>query len=187
LSQDSISPEDPAPFEALVREHQVMVFRTLTRLLGSAQGVDDLAQEVFLRLFRSLPGFRGEAQVGTYLYRITVNVANDALRRRGAAKVREHSLSDEDQGWENRLPHSGPDAEQALAAREFESAVEAALGELKPAERAALVLYHQEELSYEAIAEALGKPINTVRTHLSRGRSRLRAILEAQGWGKGRR
>ena len=59
-----------------------MVFRTLTRLTGSAECVDDLAQEVFLRLYRALPGFRGEAQLSTYLYRIVINVAQEEWKRR---------------------------------------------------------------------------------------------------------
>ena len=69
-------------FEEIVREHQAMVFRTLLRLTGSREHLDDLAQDVFLRLYRALPSFRGEALVTTYLYRIAVNVAQDEWKRR---------------------------------------------------------------------------------------------------------
>ena len=65
-----------------MREHQAMVFRTLLRLTGSREHLDDLAQDVFLRLYRALPSFRGEALVTTYLYRIAVNVAQDEWKRR---------------------------------------------------------------------------------------------------------
>ncbi|HTZ58853.1 MAG TPA: sigma-70 family RNA polymerase sigma factor, partial [Acidobacteriaceae bacterium] len=69
-------------FEQIVRDHQAMVFRTLVRLTGSREYIDDLAQEVFLRLYRALGGFRGEALLSTYLYRIIVNVAQDEWKRR---------------------------------------------------------------------------------------------------------
>ena len=168
-----------------MRTHQERVFRILVRLLGTRDGVDDLAQEVFLRLFRGLAHFRGDAQVETYLYRIIVNVAHDARKRRTREAVRTVSLNDSAASsetgnsfcWEDRLAHPGPSAEQHLQQREFASAVEAALAQLSSPERAVLVLYHQEELSYDEIAKALEMPVNTVRTHLHRGRGKLRGML----------
>lgn len=157
-----------------------MVFRTLARLLGSSDDLEDLAQDVFLRLFRALGHFRGDAELSTYLYRITVNVANDALSRRIRAQRTHVSLSDENEMWEERLPHSGCNAEQQLGDREIHSAVERGLTHLKPTERAVLVLYHQEELDYETIACTLGLPVNTVRTHLHRGRRKLRELVNAE-------
>ena len=81
--------------------------------------------------------------------------------------------------WEERLPHKGSNAEQLIYEREFQSIVEHSLSQLKPAERAVLVLYHQEEQSYEAIAATLHLPVNTVRTHLHRGRRKLRELVDA--------
>jgi len=69
-------------FEQVVRENQTMVFRTLYRLTGSREHIEDLAQEVFLRLYKALPNFRGESLVTTYLYRIVVNVAQNEWKRR---------------------------------------------------------------------------------------------------------
>ena len=80
-----------------------MVFRTLVRLTGSREHVEDLAQEVFLRLFRALPGFREEALLSTYLYRITVNVAQDEWKRRRREDRPLLSISDEVSEWEERL------------------------------------------------------------------------------------
>src|SRR5689334_13562730 len=93
----SVSPDPTAEFEQLVREHQAAVFRTLTRLTGTTDHVDDLAQEVFLRLYRALPGFRGEALVSTYLYRITVNVAQDEWKRRRREDRPLLSISEDDE------------------------------------------------------------------------------------------
>ena len=157
-----------------------MVFSTLIRLTGSREHVDDLAQEVFLRLYRALPAFRGEALLSTYLYRIIANVAQDEWKRRRRDDRPLVSFSEEDGCWEDRLPHPGQDAEQQFAERQFRYSVEQQLQLLSPMERTILVLYHQEELSYEQIALSLKLPIGTVRTHLHRGRKKVREGLQRQ-------
>jgi RNA polymerase sigma factor (sigma-70 family) len=173
-------------FEQLVRDHQAMVFRTLLRLTGSREHIDDLAQDVFLRLYRALPSFRGEALITTYLYRIAVNVAQDEWKRRRRDDRSHVSLSDETSAWEDRLAHPDRNAEQQIEEREFQQAVEMQLQRLSQIERTIIVLYHQEERTYEQISYSLGMPIGTVRTHLHRGRKKLReAIQERQI--KGRR
>jgi len=165
-------------FEEVVREHQEMVFRTLLRLTGSREHLEDLAQDVFLRLYRALPSFRGEALVTTYLYRIAVNVAQDEWKRRRREAQSLVSISDETSGWEDRLQHPGRNAEELMEEGEFQELVEGQLQRLSHVERAVLVLYHQEERTYEQIALALGLPIGTVRTHLHRGRKKLREGIE---------
>jgi RNA polymerase sigma factor (sigma-70 family) len=168
-------------FEQVVRDHQAMVFRTLLRLTGSREHLDDLAQDVFLRLYRALPSFRGEALITTYLSRIAVNVAQDEWKRRRREDRTHISLSDDTSGWEDRLAHPDRNAEEKIEEREFQQSVEEQLQRLSQVERTILVLYHQEERTYEQIAYALGMPIGTVRTHLHRGRKKLReAIQERQ-------
>jgi RNA polymerase sigma factor (sigma-70 family) len=167
-------------FEQIVRDHQTMVFSTLIRLTGSREHVDDLAQEVFLRLYRALPAFRGEALLSTYLYRIIANVAQDEWKRRRREDRPLVSISEEESEWEERLAHPGPDAAQQLAEKQFRYSVEQQLQQLSPIERTVLVLYHQEERSYEQIAHSLELPIGTVRTHLHRGRKKLREGIERQ-------
>ncbi|HEX6771480.1 MAG TPA: sigma-70 family RNA polymerase sigma factor [Acidobacteriaceae bacterium] len=188
LSQVLIFVEEPVPqaaapvtgdlrFQALVEEHAPMVFRTLVRLLGAREGVDDLAQDCFLRLYRALPAFRGEALVSTYLYRIVVNVAQDELRRRHREERPLISLADEAEGWGDRLRHPGRNAEEMLLEQEYAAHVERALAQLSAIQRTVLVLYHQEERTYEQIAAVLGMPIGTVRTHLHRARARLGVLI----------
>jgi RNA polymerase sigma-70 factor (ECF subfamily) len=168
---------DPS-FEQIVRDHQTMVFSTLIRLTGSREHIDDLAQEVFLRLYRALPAFRGEALLSTYLYRIVANVAQDEWKRRRRDDRPLVSFSDEESDWESRLQHPGPDAEQQFTERQFRYSVEQQLQKLSPVEKTILVLYHQEERSYEQIAQSLKLPIGTVRTHLHRGRKKLREGIQ---------
>ena len=177
----------PEGFEHLVREHQRPVFRTLTRLTGPGGHVEDLAQEVFLRLYRALPDFRGDASLSTYLYRITVNVAQDEWKRRRRERAlftTEPAFLDdaEADSWLENQPAAGPaehtrNPEDLLVTAEFQAVTENALLALPETERAVLVLYHGEECSYEGVAAALGLPLNTVRTHLHRGRRRLAALV----------
>lgn len=157
-----------------------MVFRTLIRFVGNHEDINDLAQEAFLRLYRALPSFRGEALVTTYLYRIVVNVAQDEWKRRKRLDQPLVSISDEDDGWEDRLQHPAQNAEEQFEEREFQAMVEDQLQRLSTIERSVLVLYHQEELSYEQIASSLKMPIGTVRTHLHRGRNKLREGIQSQ-------
>lgn len=169
----------PIQFEEVVREHQEFVFRTLARLTGRGEHVEDLAQEVFLRLYRGLENFRGEAKLTTWLYRITLNVAQDEWKRR--KKEQAHtSFDDPDAGWAERIPGADGDAEQILSQRQAMEAVNGALGELSEAERAVIVMFHQEECTYEQIALVLKLPLNTVRTHLHRGRQKLKERLKGR-------
>jgi RNA polymerase sigma-70 factor (ECF subfamily) len=167
-------------FEQIVRDHQTMVFGTLARMIGSRENLDDLAQEVFLRLYKALPVFRGEALLSTYLYRITVNVAQNEWKRRRRERMSMVSMSDEVSGWEERLEQPDRNAAEQMEEREFKQTVEEQLALLSQVERTVLVLYHQEERSYEEIATVLGMPIGTVRTHLHRGRKKMREGLIAK-------
>ena len=182
----------------MVLEHQAAVFRTLTRLTGAGAHVEDLAQEAFLRLYRALPEFRGDAAISTYLYRICFNLAQDEWKSR--RREREHRaepppafVQEHEEGeWLESLPmqegaalgaalNSGAhrrSPEQLLQEQQTQEAVDAALLTLPTTERTVLVLYHQEECSYEGIAAALRLPVNTVRTHLHRGRKHLAEAVE---------
>lgn len=166
-----------------------MVFRTLTRLTGAGPQVEDLAQEAFLRLYRALPHFRGDSTISTYLYRIVLNLAQDEWKRR--RKEREHLAPEpafdgeaDAASWIENLPgdtnasQHARTPEQRMLDSHLKQSVDAALQQLPEMERAVLVLYHQEECSYEGIAAALELPINTVRTHLHRGRKRLAELVQ---------
>ena len=166
-------------FEQVVRDHQALVFRTLIRLVGGSDRVEDLAQDVFLRLYRGLQQFRNDARISTYLYRIILNVAQDEWKRRKRERTQLCSLSDPDEDWEGRIAHPGENAEQVLGRKQLWDAVEMGLMQLSSAERATIVLYHQEECSYEQISLVLNLPLGTVRTHLHRGREKLKQVLRA--------
>ncbi len=160
--------------ERIVEAHQKRVFRLLASLVGRTNDLQDLAQEVFLRLFRALPLFRGEAQLSTYIYRIVLNVAQDEWGRRRRPQL--SSVSIDENGFAIADPASS--AEHAIARREVLELVDTCLRNLSQPERAVFVLYHQEERNYQEIATILRIPIGTVRTHLHRARQKLKAMIQ---------
>ena len=166
-------PEDwsPPSWEEIVREHGARVYRLAYRLTCNAHDAEDLTQDVFVRVFRSLHRF----QPGTFegwLHRITTNLFLDGARRR--QKIRFDGLAD---GSADRLVSSWPTPSEQLADADLDHDVAAALAALPPEFRAAVVLCDIEGLSYEEIAAVLDIKIGTVRSRIHRGRSQLRAAL----------
>ena len=158
-------------WEDIVRDHSLRVYRLAYRLTGDRHEAEDLTQEVFVRVFRSLDRF----QPGTFegwLHRITTNLFLDQARRR--RRIRFESLP-ENAG--DRLAGDAPAPDLSVADQVFDDDVEVALRQLKPEFRVAVVLCDVEGLSYEEISDVLGVKIGTVRSRIHRGRSLLRAAL----------
>lgn len=151
-----------------------MVFRTIARLTGDRLGLEDMAQEVFLRLFRALPHFRGDAQLSTFLYRIVVNVVNDEFRDRKKARLTSPIEDEQARG----LAHSSASPAVLAERAQMQQAVEAGLRQLTPQDRTILTLHYQEGRSYEEIAAVLDLPMGTVKTHLYRARERLKLMMK---------
>jgi len=141
------------------------------RLTGDRHDAEDLTQEVFVRVFRSLESYTPGTFEG-WLHRITTNLFLDGARRK--QRIRFDALGEERAA---RLPSSAPSPDQAYADRSFDADVEAALATLPPDFRAAVVLCDVEGLSYEEIAEVTGARLGTVRSRISRGRAMLRRAL----------
>ena len=167
------APQDwtPPSWEQIVRDHSARVFRLAYRLTGNPHDAEDLTQDVFIRVFRSLHTF----QPGTFegwLHRITTNLFLDSARRK--QKIRFDGLAE---GADERLPSSWPNPSEALADAGLDHDVAAALAALSPEFRAAVVLCDIEGLTYEEIAAVLDTKIGTVRSRIHRGRAQLRAAL----------
>lgn len=164
---------DRRAFRLLVERHQHAVARTVTGMLGPTQEVDDVVQEAFIRLYQSLDRFRHDAAIGTYLRRIAINRALDALRRRKRFLARFVSRDDEAQS----IPDASVDAGLRLENKERGQVVWQAIGKLSPNHRAVVILRLIEGHSTEETAEILSIAYGTVLSRLSRATKRLREIL----------
>ncbi len=158
-------------WDEIVRQHSHRVFRLAYRLTGNRHDAEDLTQEVFVRVFRSLASY----QPGTFegwLHRITTNLFLDQARRK--QRIRFDSLPDD---FCDRLAGDLPTPDDGYADQLFDPDIELALADLPPEFRVAVVLCDVEGLSYEEIADVLEVKIGTVRSRIHRGRSRLRKAL----------
>ncbi len=160
----------PPTWEEVVSRHSARVYRLAYRLTGDRHDAEDLTQEVFVRVFRSLSTYTPGTFEG-WLHRITTNLFLDNVRRK--ARIRFEALPDDAERLVSR--ERGP--AQVYDDTHFEADVQAALDALPPDFRAAVVLCDLEGLSYDEIAATLGIKIGTVRSRIHRGRSQLRAAL----------
>ena len=180
---------DLRAYDLLVIKYQRRIERLIGRMVRDSDLVQDIAQETFLRAYRALHQFRGEAQFYTWLYRIAVNTAKKALMDlRRDPVVFEGALRTD--GEENETSRIGPEPiseetpETVLAAQEIAAAVNAAMEALPEDLRQAVTLREIEGLSYEEIATAMECPIGTVRSRIFRAReaisARVRPLLESR-------
>jgi RNA polymerase sigma-70 factor (ECF subfamily) len=167
-------------WDEIVEQHSDRVYRLALRLTGNRHDAEDLTQEVFVRVFRSLHTYTPGTFEG-WLHRITTNLFLDQARRK--QRIRFDHLSDERAA---RLASAAAAPETAYADRTFDDDVAQALAALPPDFRAAVVLCDIEGLSYEEIAEILGAKLGTVRSRIHRGRAMLRAALAHRAPAPGR-
>ncbi len=179
---------DQKAFELLVIKYQRRIQRLIGRMVRDVDLVEDIAQETFIRAFRALGQFRGEAQFYTWLYRIAVNTAKKALMElKRNPTISENSFKsgddDETSPLENELT-SSETPEAVLAGKQITEMVSAAMLALPEELRQAITLREIEGLSYEEISEMMNCPIGTVRSRIFRAREaiseRVRPLLESQ-------
>jgi RNA polymerase sigma factor (sigma-70 family) len=169
---DAVAEWTPPSWDEVVRGYSARVYRLAYRLTGNSHDAEDLTQEVFVRVFRSLSGYTPGTFEG-WLHRITTNLFLDMARRR--QRIRFEGLGEETAA---RLGDTGPSPAEAFDDRHLDSDIQAALKALAPEYRAAVILCDIEGLSYEEIADTLGIKLGTVRSRIHRGRAQLRAALE---------
>ncbi|MFN3926334.1 MAG: sigma-70 family RNA polymerase sigma factor [Pseudanabaenaceae cyanobacterium] len=163
---------DRQSFQQLYRRHYQKVRSTLYQLCGG-DGLDDLVQEVFMRVWKGLAQFRHTAQFSTWLYRITWNVACD--RRRVLAQQRERS------GAEDQLLQVADPRPEQLMQIHYQELVAKGLAQLSLEHRSVIVLHDLEELPQKEISKILGIPVGTVKSRLFHARAQLRQFFKSQG------
>jgi RNA polymerase sigma-70 factor, ECF subfamily len=168
--------EEPGAFEELVDQFKHLVFALIARTVTDRSRAEDLAQDVFLRVHRGLPYFRGEARLSTWIYRITVNVCSqeraDEHARHGPAQV---SLDDPN----SHLPAPST-VDRRFSDFELRDRLEKAIQQLPTPYRILIAGHYLQGLQYEDLAEAMQLPLGTVKTQLHRAKRQLRQLLEGE-------
>jgi len=167
-------------FEQIVRRYQRPIISLIARMTGDWALAEDLAQETFVKAFRSLAAFDTTRRLSSWLFRIAHNTAIDAMRRHRPAQAAldAGALAFVDAASE---PATAPQPDP-IERRELGDALEAAMAELRPDQRAAIVMRYENGLSFDEIGTVLGVPEVTARSHVHRARKELARLLTASGW-----
>lgn len=171
---------DLAAFDLLVLRWQRRIQGTIYRILGTEEDARDLCQETFLKAFRALRSFKGEARFSSWLYQIAVNLCRDRMRRRrGRTFVSLDAMGDEFGPPQAPSPDPGP--MELLEQGSLRGLVRGAIAALPEDQREVIVLKEYEDLTFLEIAQILDVPLSTVKTRLYRGLVNLRGSLESRG------
>jgi RNA polymerase sigma-70 factor (ECF subfamily) len=179
LQKEQSQNDQPLDFSDLFQEYERPIYNYLLRMTQNQAEAEDLTQETFIRVHRSLPTFRSESSLATWLYRIATNVSFDHFRRREVRQAKTALPLQEtmpDKEWPEETPAS---PEQLAAQSEMSTCVERFIHRLPSTYRAALVLHDLQGLKNREIAEVLGCSLDTVKIRLHRARNKLREALNA--------
>ncbi len=177
---------DEASYETLIHRFEQPIFNIVSRLLDDPADAADVVQEVFLKVFRNVVAFRGESSIKTWIYRIAVNEARNQRRWFSRHRRQEVNLETGEPGdfqagnqknYQSFLPDPGRSPFDVTLDHETQGLIEAALAQVNPKFRAALVLREIEGLSYEEIADILEISLGTVKSRILRGRDALKKHL----------
>jgi RNA polymerase sigma-70 factor (ECF subfamily) len=173
---------EPA-FRELVRRYERPVFSLIFRMVRDREMAEDLAQDTFIKVLNNLDRYRPEFKLSSWLFKIANNVTIDHLRKRQLATVSldgspHAQTAAEAQATSLDVESRGESALEAMESRELGSAIERAIGKLRPEYRSCILLRHVEGRSYEEIAATLDLPLGTVKTYIHRARHELREALE---------
>ena len=163
---------DDTAFAELVERHKDLVYGLIYRMVHDRGLADDLAQEVFLKIHRGLPYFRGEARLSTWIFRIVQNVCVQSRSRRRKDESLDAETAD------SRPPRQFGSVDGAFGAIEDRDRLDKALARLPPNYRMLVVAHYMQGVRYESLAEALNLPLGTVKTHLYRAKRQLRELLD---------
>jgi len=177
---------DDEAFAVLVRRHADLVYTVVLRVVGNEDDADDVAQEAFVRAHRALGRFRGDSKFSSWLYRIAVNRALTHLKKRKRRGATVDLASGPHIEAAVESVETGKDPASFVLDEEFRRQVREAVGELPPRYRAVVTLFYLEERSYKEVAEILGVPMGTLKTHLHRARSLLKDLLTERHLERGR-
>ncbi|KQX51481.1 MULTISPECIES: RNA polymerase sigma factor [unclassified Paenibacillus] len=156
-------------YRILVERHKSYIYTLVYRMVGHKETAEDLTQEVFVKLFRSLAHFRGDAKFTTWLYRMTTNLVTDF--RRSQKRKPYEALLDKMKGW---FTDAREQPEEMAMLKDEQERMQALLSELPDKYRLIMYLFHYKQLSYQEMSEVTGLPMKTLETRLYRGKAILK-------------
>ena len=174
---------DRYAYSEIVRRYQDRVFTQCLRWLGDRQVAEEVAQDVFIALFRSLPKFRGDSRLSTWIFRVVTNhCKNRRLYRRRRAHGRHEPLegtraAEDDEAPARQLAAEGPGTDASVQRSEAEQLVHDSLAQLDDEQREIILMRDVQDLSYQEIGEILDLPRGTVKSRIHRARAQLTAVL----------
>jgi RNA polymerase sigma-70 factor (ECF subfamily) len=171
---------DQEAFSQLILRWERPIYALAYRTLRREEDARDVVQDAFLRAYRGLKGFKGEAKFSSWLYRITLNLCRDWMRKERRAPVAQMPEGTDPLDFADQQAAPTESVEDLVARREMSSAVELAMAELPEEQRMAIMLKEYHGLTFQEIAEMLDCPLSTVKTRLYQGLSVLRRRLERQ-------
>ena len=166
---------DPSAFQAIVERHRSMVYRVAFQFAGNHHDAEDIAQDVFIKVYRSLTSFRQDAQLTSWMYRIVMNACIDHRRRHRPATAA--PFSEEAEQKMLNTPEERPDPEERAYAGELGQVLECEIGRLPKGQRVVFVMRHHQGMKLGEIADALGLAEGTVKRQLHAAVHRLRQAL----------
>lgn len=174
--------DDIQAFESLVEAYQKKVFNIALRMVGNYDDAGDMAQEVFIRIFKSIGNFKGQSLFSTWVYRITANVCMDELRKRKNKKVLsiDEEIRLEDGGMKREIEDGRPAPDVAVERNELRKAVDEAIKSLPQDHKIVIILRDIQGFSYEEMTGILKCPEGTVKSRISRARQALKEILKTR-------
>lgn len=166
-------------FEQLIAEHQKRIFSIAYRIAGNSEDASDMAQEVLIKIFRSLKNFRGDSKFSTWLYRVATTTCLDEQKkqRRHTAYSLDQTLEAEDGNITTEPVDTGPTPEESLERKAMHQAIHQAIGKLKKDHQKVILLREVQGMSYEEIATVLNCSEGTVKSRINRARDHLKKIL----------
>jgi len=170
---------DVESFNQLILRWERPIYALAYRVIGRDEDARDVCQETFLRAFRALPGFRGQAKFSSWIYRIALNLCRDWIRRQRRAPVSQIP-EDMDLGELAAQPGASETVEDLVIRRQLTGLVESAMSTLPEEQRTAIILKEYHGMTFQEIADLQGCPLSTVKTRLYQGLSVLRKRLEEE-------
>lgn len=170
---------DREAFNELFAEYETKVINIAFGMLSNRDDAHDAAQEVFIRVYKNISGFKENSSLSTWIYRITSNVCNDILRKRmkHSNTISIHTSNDDDEEYDLHIRDTAPTPDEYAEHNETQRIVRQAISELSPEYKEVITLCDVEDMSYDDISMILKCPVGTVKSRLNRARKALRKKL----------